>query len=176
MDEMDGEVLLLVDLENAIYSFLGLGPGGMQISERIKKLMEWVDQEIGDLLGGKGFVFAPEHMTASDRKTCVQNRLQIMICPKKKHKEKGLKSKDTVDEKLIWFGKMMLKHPGVKILVLVSGDEDFAPLFEEAQKQGIKVGLVVPTIQSVSTNKVLVGFVDPHPKNQRKMFFRLDQV
>ncbi len=93
--------------------------------------------------------------------------MQIIICPKKE-------KKDIVDETIIWFGKIMLSHPEVGILCLASGDDDFIPLLEEAQKNGIKTGIIIPTITSLSRN--LLPFIEKHPETGKKMALRMDDL
>jgi len=168
------KVLLLIDWENVFYTlFADFGPDKMNLDLRFKKLMAWIKEELGKLLGECGFIFAPEHFTTYHREICIQNNLKIMICPKRQI-ENG--EEDTVDETIIWFGKMMMEHPEVKFLCLVSGDEDYVPLLQEAEKNSIHIALVVPTLNALSTNKRIVNFIGYHPKTKKKMVFRLDQV
>lgn len=172
--ESESKVLLLVDWDNVFHSlFNDFGADRMNLEYRFEKLIEWVTNSVGDLLSSNGFIFAPEHFNAYHRQICVKNKLKIVICPKR---QTEAQIEDTVDETIIWFGKMMIKHPDVKFLCLVSGDEDFVPLLEEAKKNGIKVALVAPTINSLSTNKTVVRLVDNNPKNRKKMILRLDRV
>lgn len=169
-----GEVLVLLDWENILYSLLGLGPYEMDLAKRINALMEWIKHDIGDIFDG--YVFAPEHFTAYHRKICVQNNLEIMICPKRKAKEKGAKEEDTVDEKLIKFGKKMLKHPDIKIICLVSGDEDFVPFLEKAKNKGVKIALAPPSLGSLSSSKKIIELIDLHPETGKKMVLVLSQI
>ena len=171
-----GCVLLLVDWENLFFTLLSrFGLEDVHIEERVKKLMEWIQAEIGELLGGHGFVFAPEHQLSSHQGMCAKNNLWLMTCPKRS-KGVGQGEEDTVDETLISFGKIMLRHPDVKFICLVSGDEDFLPLLEEAKKYKVKVALVAPTIGSLSSQGGLLRFVDKGPITLARMFLRLDIV
>lgn len=172
--QVSSEVLLLIDWENVFFSlFKGFGPDKMSLDYRFERLMEWIKDELGELLGGHGFIFAPEHFSICHRKICVKNRLRIMICPKRQN---GDEVEDTVDETIIWFGKVMLKHPNVKFICLVSGDQDYVPLLQESQKNGVKIALVAPTLDSLSTNKVMVKLIDTHPESGKKMALVLSRV
>ncbi len=168
------KVLLLVDWENLFFTlFADFGPDRMNLDYRFEKLMDWIKSDIGELLSDHGFIFAPEHFAAYHRQVCVKSNLKIIICPKR---QTGEKLEDTVDETIIWFGNMMFKHPDIGFVCLVSGDEDYVPLLEEAKKKKIKIALVAPTLNALSTNKAIVKLIDMHPKTGKKMVLRLDQV
>lgn len=182
------KVLLLIDWDNLFYSlFSRFGADEMRIEHRIKRLMDWVEKEIGELLGGCGIVFAPEHLTHLHQQICARNKLKLMICPKRQlaSPQRNPKTgemettKDTVDETIIWFVKTMVCHPNFKFLCLVTGDNDYIPLFKEMAKHDIKRALVVPTTDCLSKTKGLinlVNLVDEHPTTLRKMSFRLDNI
>jgi hypothetical protein len=179
------QVLLLVDWENLFFTlYARFGAEKMHLENRIEKLMEWVKEEIGELLGGCGIVFAPEHLTFLHQQICAKNGLKLIICPKRQLKEQKRNRKtgdmeteeDTVDETIIWFAKMMLRHPNFKFLCLVTGDNDYVPLFKEVQRCGIKRALVAPTTDSLARSKELIGLVDRHPITMKKMSFRLDNM
>ncbi|MFH1968646.1 MAG: hypothetical protein ABIJ84_04640 [bacterium] len=179
------QVLLLIDWDNLFFGLFHLfGAEEMRIENRIKRLMEWVDKEVGKLLGGFGFVFAPEHLSFLHQQICVKNGLKLIICPKKQLKEPKLNQKtgdleaeeDTVDETIIWFAKTMIRHPNFRFICLVSGDNDYVPLFREMARHGVKRALVAPTTDSLAKSKELVNLVDKHPRTLKKMSFRLDYV
>lgn len=171
------EVLLLIDWENVFYSlFNDFGPDRINLDYRFKKLMEWIKTKLGEPLGGWGFIFAPSHFSLYHRKICTQNKMRIMICPKEAPKKKGEKARDTVDKTIIDFGNVMLKHPDVGFICLVSGDEDFVPLLVSSKKNNVKIAIVAPTLNSLSTNQVIVKLIDCHPETGEKMALRLDQV
>jgi hypothetical protein len=175
--EIKSKVLVLFDWENAFFSlFSEFGPNKLNLEYRIKKLMEWIKSDVGELLGGFGFVFAPNHFSSYHRKICIQNKIRIMICPKEASKKKGEKARDTVDETIINFGNVMLRHPDVGFICLISGDEDFVPLLENSKKNNVKIALVAPTLNSLSTNQNIVKLIDCHPETGKKMALRLDQV
>lgn len=160
------KVLLLIDWENLFLNLFDVFREKMQLSYRIEDSMKWL-KETGELLGGKGFVFAPEHLSYLHQEICVENNLQIMICPKKE-------KRDIVDETIIWFGRIMLSHPEVGILCLASGDDDFVPLLEDAQKNGIKTSLIIPTINSLSRN--LLSFIEKDPKTGKRIALMMDNL
>ncbi|MEI7424940.1 MAG: NYN domain-containing protein [Candidatus Staskawiczbacteria bacterium] len=177
------KVILLVDWENLFYCLHQRSNGtNMRIEYRIKKLLEWVCTEIGETMCS--IVFAPEHLSADHRKIWADNGFKIMICPKKQldKPERNPKSgqmetlKDTVDETLIWFATMMFKHPDTGYICLVSGDDDYVPMMEEAKKLNVKRALAPPTIGSLSKSQGLVKTFDRHPFTGRRMILRLDQV
>lgn len=177
--------LLLIDWDNLFYSLYSrFGAEEMRIENRIKILMEWIKKEIGELLGGYGFVFAPEHLTYFHQQICVRNKLKLMICPKrqlmapKRNPKTGdmETEEDTVDETVIWLTRMMLPHPSFKFICLVAGDNDYAPLFKEIERYGVKRALAVPTIDSLSRTKELIAVVDRHPATHKKMILRLDKI
>ena len=175
--EDNNKVLLLIDWENVIYSLIGLGPHEMDLSNRIKKLVEWVKKEIGELLGDNGYVFTPAHFAAYHREICVQNNLRIIICPKRKSCTiPPQKEEDTVDETLMWFGNMMLVHPDVKTICLVSGDEDFVPFLEQAKKLGKKIVLVPPTLSSLSASKKIVRLADKDEATGKPLILILSKI
>ena len=177
LSKQGGKVLLLIDWENVFFClFESFGPDRLDLHYRFEKLMEWIKNEIGDLLGSHGFIFAPEHFSSYHREICVKNGLRIMICPKKKSDQGNGKEEDTVDPTIISFGEMMLGHPEVGFICLVSGDEDYVPLLEKAQIAKIKIALVPPTINSLSVNKAIIKFIDTHPDTGKKMVLMLDQI
>lgn len=168
-------VLLLVDWDNLFYNlFSSFKAEGLRLNYRLKKLIEWLENEIGEIAGGHGFVFAPEHLSSYHQQICLQNGFKLIICPKIQATEVDAKERDTVDETIIWFGKMMMRHPDVKTICLVSGDDDFVPLFEEAEKCGVRRALAPPTLNSLSKSKRLIRLVSKHSRTRRKMLLRLD--
>ena len=177
------QVLLLIDWENLFYSLYSFfGPDKMRVESRIERVVEWVKKEIGELLGGYGFVFAPEHLTYLHQQICVKNNLKLMICPKrqlaiaKRNPKTGdmETEEDTVDETIIWLAKTMVRHPNFKFVCLVAGDNDYVPLFKELGRHGIKRALVAPTRDSLSKTKELVELADKHPITLKQMSLRLD--
>jgi len=173
MKETRDKVLLLVDWDNIFYSiFDSFGPDKLDLDKRFERLTIWVKKEVGELWGGFGFVFAPGHLNSYHRQICDQAGLKIMICPKRQIDDG---TEDTVDETIIWFGLLMVKHPEVGYLCLVSGDQDYVSLLERTKAEGVKIALAVPTINSLSTNKALIRYVDRHPITNKKMIIRLDK-
>ena len=171
-----GQVLLLIDWDNLFISLLCFfeKPDGIRIESRIKELISWIEKDLGELLGGHGFVFAPEHLSSFHQQICARNGLKLIICPKKPKDPNEEKEKDTVDETIIWFANMMVDHPNFETICLVSGDSDYVPLFEEMGRCGIKRALAPPTLGSLSKSGDLVELVDLHPKTAKKMLFMLD--
>ncbi len=173
------KVLILVDWDNLFYSLFDAFKVEMNLDYRLEKLMKWIKSEIGEILGDKGFVFAPDHLSPLHQQACVENNFKLIICPKKDIRdEQGrlIKEEDTVDETIIWFGQMMMRHQDVEFICLVSGDDDFVPLFEEASKYGVKRVLAPPTIGSLSKSKALIRRIDKHPATGKKMILMLDQI
>lgn len=173
------EVLVLIDWDNLFLSLYDMFKAEMRIEGRIEKMMDWVKKEIGEPLGGYGFVFAPEHLSVLHQDLCVKNNLRLVTCPKKRiknAKEEIVGEEDTVDETLIWFAKLMMDNPGVGFLCLVSGDEDYVPLMEEAARRDIKRVLVAPTVNALSKSGKLVSMADKHPVTGKKMILRLDAI
>lgn len=179
-----GKVLLLIDWDNLFFCLYDMFKTNMQLEHRLKKLIEWLQKDIGELFGGHGFVFAPEHLAIYHQQICVQNNLKIIVCPKRELKEpkpnpktgKLMNKEDTVDETIMWFGKLMIKHPDIKFVCLVSGDDDFAPFFEEVESSNVKRVLAPPTINSLSSSKRLIKLADKHPDTAKKMILMLDAV
>ena len=184
-----GRVLLLMDWDNfEICLRQRFGPGKMQIDQNIKKLINWVKSEVGELSGGYGWVFAPEHLNQTYRNICAENNLRMITCPKKHLAEprRNPKSRkmetdvDTVDETIIWYGKWMLQHPDIQFICIASGDSDYLPLMEAAKKHGIKVAFAAPSVGSLSKQtdvlQDILRLVDIHPTTQKKMFVRLDEL
>lgn len=179
LDCASKKVLLLIDWDNLFLCLCRRFKAKIYLEYRIQKLMEWLQSEIGEILEGYGFVFAPEHLSYFHQQTCVRNGLRLITCPKRKAKDnekKPEKEEDTVDETLIWFGKMMMHHPDVGIICLVAGDNDYVPLMQEAQRQNIKIALAPPTIDSLSRSKKLLNLADRNPKTGRRMVFMLDSL
>ena len=179
------QVLLLIDWENFFYSLYSFwGPDKMRLESKTERVVEWVKKEIGELLGGYGFVFAPEHLSFLHQQICVRNRLKLMICPKrqlivpKRNRKTGdmETEEDTVDETIVWFARVMLRHPDFKFVCLVAGDNDYVPLFRELGRYGIKRALVVPTRDSAAKSKELIGLADKHPATMKRMSLRLDDA
>lgn len=180
----NGSVLLLLDWDNIFYSLFNSFKDETRLEERLKKLNDWIKTEIGPIFGGYGFVFAPGHLGFHDQRLCVENKLRLIICPKRTFETPKLNQKtglmcseeDTVDETLIWYGKIMMGHPDIKFICLVSGDDDYVPLMKFARSCGIKRILVPPTIDSLSRSKNLIRSVDRHPITRKKMILRLDSI
>lgn len=172
------KVLVLIDWDNIFFCLWEVFNKEMRIDYRLKKLKEWIENNIGEILDGKGFVFAPEHLSVLHQQICVQNDLKLMTCPKKQKRstEKKMEEEDTVDETLIWFGKMMMRHPDIGFICLVSGDNDYVPLFERAASCGIKRVLIPPTINSLSKSKTLIKLVDRHPQTGELMKLIMDTL
>ena len=178
------KVLVLIDWDNIFICLHDRFKTELRLEEKIQKMLEWVQREIGEILEGHGFIFAPEHLSFFHQKMCTNNNLRLFTCPKKKLQKPEINAKsgeiedeeDTVDETLIWFGKMMLRHPDVGFICLVAGDNDYVPLMEEAAKYNVKRALVPPTIDSLSRSKALVKLVDIHPVTLNKMLLRLDTL
>lgn len=184
-DIMVKKVLLLIDWENLFYNlFADFGAQDMNLSSRLRKMLAWIQEEIGEIFGGYGFVFAPEHLSVDHQRICVNNKMKLMTCPKRQLRApkkdpktgKTIIEEDTVDETIIWFGKIMMRHPDVKFICLVSGDDDYVPLFEEAERHNIRRILIPPTLNSLSKSKRLVRLADRHPKTLKRMILRLDNV
>ena len=180
LSEPAKKVLVLVDWDNLFCNLYNdFKAEGMRLDYRLKKLKKWLQNEVAEILGDYGFVFAPEHLSFLHQQICVQNGFRLITCPKRQIQNRATgetDEEDTVDETIIWFGQIMMRHPDVKFICLVSGDDDFVPLFEEALKHGVKRALVPPTINSLSKSKRLIRLVDKHPKTQKKMVLRLDEV
>ena len=190
------QVLLLIDWDNVWCSLLNrFGIGEMKIEGRIEGLMKWTREKVGELLGteilegklvqGHGFVFAPEHLSVIQQQICVERGLRLMTCPKihlkelKQNRKSGKMETeaDTVDESIIWFAKMMVKNSKlIKTVCLVSGDNDYVPMFEELQRLGVKRALIAPTLDSLSKTKELINCVDENPITHEKMLLVLDQI
>lgn len=184
-DIMTKKVLLLIDWENLFFNlYADFGAQSMDLSFRIRKMLAWIQEEIGDIFGGFGFVFAPEHLSVSHQRICVNNRMKLVICPKRQLKApksdpktgEMISEEDTVDETIIWFGKIMMRHPDVKFICLVSGDDDYVPFFEEVGRYNIKRVLIPPTLNSLSKSKRLVRLADKHPVSLKRMILRLDTL
>ena len=120
-----GKVLVLIDWDNLFLCLQDKFGAEMNLEHRIQKLMEWIQNEIGEILEGYGFVFAPDHLNSLHREMLIRNNLRIIISPKEQID--GLQ-RDTVDKTLMWFGRMMLRHSDIGFICLVSGDEDFVPV------------------------------------------------
>lgn len=179
------QVLLLIDWENLFFSlYHRFGADEIHLESRIGILIKWVEKEVCEILGGYGIVFAPEHLTFLHQQICVRNKLKLMICPKrqliipKRNKKTGEMEtvEDTVDETIIWFANTMVRHPNFKFLCLVTGDNDYVPLFREMGKRGIKRALIAPTTDSLAKSKELINLVDKHPTTLKKMSLRLDDI
>ncbi|MCX6719755.1 MAG: NYN domain-containing protein [Candidatus Staskawiczbacteria bacterium] len=178
-------VLLLIDWDNLFFSlYERFGADEMHLESRIKNMIKWVNVEIGGLLGGYGFVFAPEHLAFHFQQICVKNNLKLMICPKrqlaepKRNQKTGemITEEDTVDETIEWFARTMFYHSQFKYICLVSGDNDFVPLLQEAIKYGIRRAIIPPTIDCLSKSKELVDLADRNPLTLKRMILRLDTV
>ncbi|MFA6190404.1 MAG: NYN domain-containing protein [Candidatus Staskawiczbacteria bacterium] len=178
------QVIWLIDWENLWYSLMTqFGVEGIDLSRRIQAVKTWL-KKIGDLLGGHGYVFAPEHLSAVHQQICVDNGLWIITCPKKQllipqenPKTGRLEERvDTVDQTIMDFAKAWLGHPNFKTICLVSGDKDYIPLFEELAQHGIRRALALPTLGSLSRDKKLLDSVDTNLATGRKMLLMLDRV
>ncbi len=178
------QVLLLIDWENLFYSVLTMfGVDKMHLRRRIGALQEWLSG-IGGLLGGHGFVFAPEHLSGIHQNICTEMGLRIMTCPKRQLSKSEPNPKtgelqdrvDTVDETIMDFAMSFVGHPHFKTICLVSGDNDYVPLLETLRKQGVKIALAPPTVDSLARDKQLLRLADQNPLTGEKMIFMLDKV
>lgn len=178
------KVLVLIDWDNLFLCLHNRFARQMRIEYRIQKLLKWVQKEIGEIFEGYGFVFAPEHLSTIHQDMCTDNNLRLFTCPKRQldKPKKNLKTnkmvteEDTVDETLMWFGKIMMSHSNVGFICLVAGDDDYVPLMKEAKKQNIQRVLIPPTLDSLSRSKRLVRLADKHPITKEKMILRLDTL
>ncbi|MCX6718738.1 MAG: NYN domain-containing protein [Candidatus Staskawiczbacteria bacterium] len=169
----DKKVLVLIDWDNLFICLCNRFGAEIRLEYRIQKLLEWVQSQIGEILKGYGFVFAPEHLADFYQKLCTENNLRLMICPKR---QTDGKEEDTVDATLIWFARLMMRHPDVGYICLVAGDDDYVAMMKEAGLCGIKRVLAPPTIGSLSKNKKLVATADKHPTTLKKMLLRIDTL
>lgn len=178
LPEIATQVLILADWDNIFLCLYNVFRAEMRLEYRIKKMMEWIKSDIGEIFGGYGFMFAPEHLSVLHQQLCVENKFKLITCPKRQSRNElgEIATEDTVDETIIWFGRIMLYHPHIKFICLVSGDDDYVPLMQEAEKYGIKRVLVAPTIDSLSRSKNLIRLADKHPKTLQKMILRMDTV
>ena len=181
---LSGKVLVLVDWDNLFFSLFNTFKQEMNLEYRLSKMMHWVKSDIGELLGGYGFVFAPDHLDIHHREMCVKNGFRMMTCPRRKLESAKRNPKtgytvseeDTVDETIMWFGELMMNHSDLKCICLVSADSDFAPLFSKAKAHGIQRALVVPTINSLSASRSLIKSVSISQKDGKPMILRLDTL
>lgn len=176
------KVLLLIDWDNLFYSlFTDFGPEETLLEKRLTALLAWVKIKLGDLLGGHGFVMAPEHLSSYHQQFCEKNGLQVILCPKRQLKEpkrdpksgKLITTEDTVDETIIWFAKMMFSNIDLGTLCLVSRDRDYIDLLKEAGKRGIKRALGMPSLTGLSRKKNLLPYIDKDPETSKLLLFRL---
>ncbi len=178
------KVLLLIDWDNFLMGLqTRFAPDEVKISYRIEKLMTWVKGTCGELVEvdgkKKGSVFAPEHLQPFYQDICVANKLHLNICPKKKVADNN-GSMDSVDEEIIWFGKLMLRHPDIGCICMVSADQHFLPFLREAKGKRLKIAIAIPTKNSLtkqkSTIKQMLSLVDANPITGRKMFVEVDKL
>jgi hypothetical protein len=145
--------------------------------------MQWV-KGIGELFTGHGFMFAPEHLPSIYQEMCVSRGLRLITCPKKNlatpmrnQKTGKMETRvDTVDETIAEFAKSMVGHPNFKTICLVSGDNDYVPLFEELGDNNIRRALAPPTLGSLSQTKQLINLVDINPLTGEKMILVLSEI
>lgn len=183
-----GQVLLLLDWDNLYYGLLNrFKVGEMEIENRIGKLIKCINEEMGGLMGGYGYLFAPEHLSAPHQQIFTKLGFRLFICPKRrfdkptKNEKTGdmVMEQDTVDETIIWFAETMIGHPNFKTICLASADNDYAPLFEELGKIGILRALAPPAINSLAKTREttrLVDLADINPATQKKMVLMLDAI
>jgi hypothetical protein len=174
------KILLLIDWENLFYSLCDiLGPIDMQLEQRIKKMMEWISVEVGEVFAG--FVFAPEHMNSIHQRICTELGFTFIVCPKKYLTVSQLNPKtgfminilDTVDQGIIDFGTMMTGYSEFNTVCLVSGDSDFIPFLKLLKKHKKRIALVAPTTYSLSQDKQMENLADLSPKTGNIMFLKL---
>jgi hypothetical protein len=174
------KVLLLIDWDNFRSGLLKrFGSGQIRLEKRIQRLIGWLKDEAGELVDDYGFVFAPEHLNDLFRKMCTKNKLRTFTCPKRDVPDSD-GSMDSVDEVMIWFGKLMVRHPDVGFLCIVSGDKHFMPLMKVAVENNINVIFVAPSINCFSkTSEIIdkiIGLTSINPETGKKMFIKLDEL
>ena len=182
---VNGEkVVLLLDWENILCSLRDtFGIDNMNIEHRLRQMCSWIEKEVGELLEGHGFVFAPEHFDIIFRDICVKLGFQLLVCPKRTLSEPKWDAKsgllvskeDTVDETLIWFGELMMNHSDVGCICLVSSDSDFIPFLEKVSSRGIRRALVIPSMVSLSDDQRLTSCADRNDLSNRMILF-LDAI
>lgn len=172
------QVLVLGDWDNIFICLFEKFKNEMRLGHRISATMEWIQNRVGQIFGGYGFMFAPEHLSVIHQQLCINSGFRLFTCPKREVRDKSgnIGTEDTVDETIIWFGEIMLKHPDTGFICLISGDDDYVPLLEDAGKLGVKRALVAPTLASLSRSKTLIRLVDKHPITGRRMILRMDNV
>lgn len=165
-------ILVLIDWDNLWLNLLNIfGPENVRISHRFDELKKWL-RTIGEIFAV--FVFAPPFLSPIFRKIIREQGFYLVACDKieKTADEEG--QLDTVDEALMKFGELMLDHPDINYLCLVSGDDDFIPLLRKAEEKGIKKAIAVASIHPLSRN--LVPLADRHPATQKKMILRINET
>lgn len=180
------QVLLLVDWENLFVSLFSVFKNEMRLEYRLSEMLSWIQGNVGELWGGHGFVFAPEHLNVIHQEICTKLGFKFIICPKrqltkpKKNPKSGLmvSEEDTVDETIIWFGMLIAKHPDVKHICLVSSDSDYIPFLREVSCFGVEIALVFPSIISLgrSKGKQLIKLADRSKNGCNKLILKLDEL
>lgn len=100
------------------------------------------------------FVFIPDHLIYSAPLRTLSNHHRFLcltaICPPKS--ENGIaKEKDSVDNRLVEFGKLLTRHKDITNVVIVAGDGDFQDL-KQAVVWRNKTVKVVSAADAISSN------------------------
>ena len=166
------KVLVLVDLENiSMNTPLLFPPANFSLEKAFGNLTEKIAQEIGAIVGI--FVFVPSHQATVWGEIFQRQGYFTIYCPKKKGKNG--EEKDAVDDELMRFGfKMLDQMPGLDYLCLVSGDQDFVPLLQEARYHGVKNIIAAGDLQSLSKELIPLAEKDPNNPKKRRVYLLSD--
>ncbi|MFH1656713.1 MAG: hypothetical protein ABH956_03000 [Candidatus Nealsonbacteria bacterium] len=170
--EKRNRILVLIDWENLRLSIksTSIDPQDLSLTSGFDKLISWLE-ETGDIFGF--FIFAPLHILRTIGTISYLHKFTMIACPKIPKTEIEKKIKDTTDETLIRFGKMMIQEiSGLTHLCIGSGDAHFLPLLEIAKGEKLEIMLTCGTFESLSHNLPIL--IDKNPVSQKKHFHLFD--
>lgn len=140
------KILVLVDWENLQWQ-IGFSPGRPSLKDRLDSRIKEVAAEVGGVLDV--FVFMPPHISYTWGESLHEKGFFIVACPKIRNK--AGEETDTTDETIIKFGEMMMDNVrGLTHLCLASGDKDFSPLLNRAQRKGLENIIIAGDIKSLA--------------------------
>lgn len=158
------KIIVLIDLENLLRN-LNTPPERFSLADGFDNLMEQL-AKIGRVTNV--FVFGPPHSIDSHLETLDSLGFTSIPCSKEETKE-GEKI-DTVDSRLVQFGKEMITQiPDLTHLCLGSGDRDFIPFLRWAKRQGLKIIIAAGNIDSLSGD--LIGFAQMDPATGKRRVY-----
>ena len=169
----ENKILVLLDFDNIIINMCEGDlppPGSFSLVAGFERLMRQLGK-IGKVV--EVFVFAPLSTVNLWLDSLHTLGFRTITCPKIVTGKTGstMEKKDIVDPVLIDLGKRLISEmPGLTHLCIGSGDSDFIPLAQEAERQGLDIIIVAGAGNPESLSPKLARFACRDPFGQKAIY------